>query len=928
MSFLKRIGSVRRRGTYNLSSTGSEKKRTSQALSEGTARMPSGLIQCHITLLDESSFTCEMNKYSLGSTLLDNVLTHCDIIEKDYFGLAFSDGGLMKWLDSEKPLKKQFRAGISSMVLEFRVKYYASDPVNLIEELTRYLFFRQIKKDILDNRLPCPAEAGAILSAFALQAEIGDYDPHVHLPGYVSEFRFVQHQDEAFENRVQEIHQGLRGQSNSQAEFNFLRYSRQLEFYGIEQYFARDDHGIEITLGVGADGIVVFRDMMKLSTFSWAHVLKITYSRKKFFIELRPGPEFPEYEKVIGFHMETHDASKRLWRTCIEHHAFFRMTEIKKSPQRGSPFRRSRARITRRTERQVVEASKNVARERVTIQRTPSKRYPRRPNALHEGDLTGGYRPRANTEIKRTESLRDRSRPVALNLKRVVSPDLTPRRHSDRDITPVLSSTSPTSPPYLDEGPELAGQFELGKTEEIGLTMLYFSNHIGHEEEESIEYYDELNAAEELAGQMTVDDLASEGLLLIRLNPDQEGRFGFHVKGGTDFNLPVFISKVKEDSPASQCQPPLQEGDQVLFINGMPTDNVTHFEVITSIKASLDLHPPQLAIIIRPRDMTRVDPTTEEAPKTTLSDPASLLRESIRHLKEGIHNNSLVTNFDRLYRKKPGMLIIASKLPQNLSKNRFRDITAYDVTRVNLLDGPVDYINANYITMDIPSTGQVIKYIATQGPMQNTCIDFWQMVWEQGCSLIVMLTDVVEEGKVKCCRYWPDQGTSTEYGPFEIYCDSDRMDGLCSTRRFILRNNKMKEHREVIQLQFLDWPEHNIPRTKADFLRFVRRLHSYREGMNDPIVVHCSGGIDRTGVLIAMETALSKMEIVEPLYPLEIVRIMRDQRGMMLPAVNQYRFFCECIIQAYEGMYMYMCKGSSCYMNNIVSLMSSSYKLL
>ena len=87
---------------------------------------------------------------------------------------------------------------------------------------------------------------------------------------------FIYTQDEAFENRVQEIHQGLRGQSNSQAEFNFLRYSRQLEFYGIEQYFARDDHGIEITLGVGADGIVVFRDMTKLSTFSW---LALVYNK-------------------------------------------------------------------------------------------------------------------------------------------------------------------------------------------------------------------------------------------------------------------------------------------------------------------------------------------------------------------------------------------------------------------------------------------------------------------------------------------------------------------------------------------------------------------------------------------------------------------------------------------------------------------------
>ena len=108
------------------------------------------------------------------------------------------------------------------------------------------------------------------------------------------------------------------------------------------------------------------------------------------------------------------------------------------------------------------------------------------------------------------------------------------------------------------------------------------------------------------------------------------------------------------------------------------------------------------------------------------------------------------------------MLTIASKLPQNLSKNRFRDITAYDVIRVHLLDGPVDYINANYVNMEISSAGQVNRYIATQGPMQNTCIDFWQMVWEQDCSLIVMLTETIDKKKVVCCRYWPDKGLSTE----------------------------------------------------------------------------------------------------------------------------------------------------------------------
>ncbi|XP_019850847.1 PREDICTED: tyrosine-protein phosphatase non-receptor type 4-like [Amphimedon queenslandica] len=907
MAFLKRIPSVRKKNSYRLAAVSPTDRPSSQSVSESAAaKLSSGLIQCHITLLDDSMFTCDLNKHSLGSTLLDEVYAHADIIERDYFGLSYSENGYNKWLQSDKPLKKQFKGGSCSVVLELRVKFYTSDPVFLVEELTRYLFFRQIKKDLLENRLICPTEAAAILSAFALQAELGDYDPVGHPPGYVSEFRFISNQDEVFEKRVSEIHQEIRGQTTSEAEYNFLQYARQLEFYGVEQYPAADDRGVSISLGVCSHGIVVFKDLLKLNTFTWPQVLKITYSKKKFYIELRKTMEMDE--RVVGFHMDNHEASKRLWVACIEHHAFFRMSEVSKGPQRGSPFRKSKVKITRKTEKQVVEASKSIARDGQRIRRTPSKRYPKRSPLV--GDNDDLMRRRANTEIRRTGSLRDYGggRPV-VEVRRGQSPsELTPRRLSaTREHTPAMSS--PRSPLSEAEDDFTAAdflQFQLGETEESGFTTLQISDrHNHHHDKEVGEYYDESNAAEEFANQMTIDDLASEGFLMIRLNPDSEGRFGFHVKGGLDLNLPVFVSKVKEDSPASQCQPPLEEGDQVLFVNGMSTDTATHIEVITAIKSSLDRQPPQLVLIIKPRDLSRVDPTAsgDSAPQFS-SDPHTLLRESMVSLKESVLNGSVLVSFDRLYRKKPGMLTIASKLPQNLSKNRYRDITAYDITRVHLLDGPVDYINANYVNMDIPSTCQVVRYIVTQGPMQNTCIDFWQMVWEQGCGFIVMLTDIMEEGKVKCCRYWPDQGNSTEYGPFQIYCESDRKDNLCCTRHFVLKNNRTKEEKPIIHLQFLDWSESNVPLVKADFLRFIRRLHTLRHGMEDPLVVHCSGGIDRSGIFVAMETALTKIEIVEAFNPLEIVRMMRDQRGMMLPALNQYKFFCDCIVQAYEEDYI------------------------
>lgn len=62
-------------------------------------------------------------------------------------------------------------------------------------------------------------------------------------------------------------------------------------------------------------------------------------------------------------------------------------------------------------------------------------------------------------------------------------------------------------------------------------------------------------------------------------------------------------------------------------------------------------------------------------------------------------------------------------------------------------------------------------------------------------------------------------------------------------------------------------------------------IHQYISAANPPIIVHCSSGIGRTGVLILMDTALALMDSKEPVYPLDIVQAMRDQRACMVQNV-------------------------------------------
>jgi len=277
------------------------------------------------------------------------------------------------------------------------------------------------------------------------------------------------------------------------------------------------------------------------------------------------------------------------------------------------------------------------------------------------------------------------------------------------------------------------------------------------------------------------------------------------------------------------------------------------------------------------------------------------LAQSLLFIKDALDADSIGRQFEQLYRKRPGMSMEDSHLSANLRKNRYRDVRPYDATRVRLERAPSgDYINANYVNMEIPSTGIVNRYIATQGPLAHTSGDFWYMVWEQSANTIVMLTTVVEKGRVKCHQYWPARKESVEYGQLQITNVSERADRYCHYRELSIRNKMTREERRVTQIQYTAWPDHGVPENPDHFIDFVDEVRRMRNGSLDPIIVHCSAGIGRTGVLILMETAACLIESNEPVYALDIVRTMRDQRAMLIQTVEQYKFVCSCILRAYS----------------------------
>ncbi|KAF0045386.1 hypothetical protein F2P81_001915 [Scophthalmus maximus] len=406
--------------------------------------------------------------------------------------------------------------------------------------------------------------------------------------------------------------------------------------------------------------------------------------------------------------------------------------------------------------------------------------------------------------------------------------------------------------------------------------------------------------------------LGDGDLMLICIAPDHEGKFGFNVKGGVDQKMPLAISNVKPDSPAGRCEPKLLEGDLVVLINGRDISEHTHDQVVMFIRASRESHSRQLALLIRRKGPGRVAPLLQLPPALTFtgqsqgdkvqspgqSERVTTLEESMRQLERGIQSGTLCFHFENLYRRKPGLSLNCARLPENMDQNRYKDVLPYDACRV-VLQGQEDYINASHITVAPPVSGVCLRYVAAQGPLPQTCTHFWQTVWEQQTHTIIMLTTLTERGRTKCHQYWPHPPEVKDYGHMRVKCHSEECNLAYVMRQFTLTHTQRSEERAVTHLQYVAWPDHGVPDDPSDFLLFISSVRERRRG-EEPLMVHCSAGIGRTGVLITMETALTLLDDSRPVFPLEIVRTLRDQRAMMVQTTCQFQFVCEAILRVYK----------------------------
>ncbi|XP_029414023.1 band 4.1-like protein 2 isoform X2 [Nannospalax galili] len=332
-------------------------------------------VQCRVILLDGTEYSCDLEKCAKGQVLFDKVCEHLNLLEKDYFGLLFQENPEQKnWLDPAKEIKRQLRN--LPWLFTFNVKFYPPDPSQLTEDITRYFLCLQLRQDIASGRLPCSFVTHALLGSYTLQAELGDYDPEEHGSIDLSDFQFAPTQTKELEEKVAELHKTHRGLSPAQADSQFLENAKRLSMYGVDLHHAKDSEGVDIKLGVCANGLLIYKDRLRINRFAWPKILKISYKRSNFYIKVRPA-ELEQFESTIGFKLPNHRAAKRLWKVCVEHHTFYRLVSPEQPPKAKFLTLGSKFRYSGRTQAQTRQASTLIDRPAPHFERASSKRVSR-----------------------------------------------------------------------------------------------------------------------------------------------------------------------------------------------------------------------------------------------------------------------------------------------------------------------------------------------------------------------------------------------------------------------------------------------------------------------------------------------------------------------------------------------------------------------
>ncbi|KAF3821183.1 hypothetical protein GH733_011336, partial [Mirounga leonina] len=359
-----------------------------------------------------------------------------------------------------------------------------------------------------------------------LIGHFGDYNSSIHHPGYLSDSHFIPDQNDDFLMKVESLHEQHSGLKQSEAESCFINIARTLDFYGVELHSGRDLHNLELMIGIASAGIAVYRKYICTSFYPWVNILKISFKRKKFFIHQRQK-QTESREHIVAFNMLNYRSCKNLWKSCVEHHTFFQAKKLlpqeknvlsqywtmgSRNPKKRSPRLRHEIRKPRHS------SADNLANEMTYITETEDVFY------TYKGSLSP----------KDSES--------------EVSQNRSPHRESLSENNPAQSCLTQKSSSSVSPSSNAPGSCSPDGVDQQFLEDFHRVTK-GGSTEDSSQYYCDKN------------DNGDGYLVLIRITPDEDGKFGFNLKGGVDQKMPLVVSRINPESPETdlpECSYPCQ----------------------------------------------------------------------------------------------------------------------------------------------------------------------------------------------------------------------------------------------------------------------------------------------------------------------------------------------------------------------------------
>ncbi|KAJ7372882.1 Tyrosine-protein phosphatase non-receptor type 21 [Desmophyllum pertusum] len=751
-----------------------------------------------VEIPDKSCIEVTLSKDAIGLECLENVAKQLGLEEVGYFGLCYkTKKGYEWWVVLEKPIKKQLEQHAASSVglcinLKFKIHFFVagSSWLKLQDKLTRNFYYLQLKGKILEGSLSCEKNNAVLLASYSAQAELGDYDAESYASFVENHNIFplnvtaAVHSKETLEQQVINLYQHHRGMTSEEAQLEYITITQQLEGYGDEYYPAKglllpgltsiawlkDKDGFIILVGASFLGIVVRHPHgLPPAYFRWPDIVRISHNKKYFCIEST------KTFNTIQFEMDDAPTAKYAWRMFVAHHQFCRL---------------------------------NLSRSSIRASNTKHQSNTIKPVKHELSEKTGVVTSNGgNSSCSSSRSVKGLDNPVFSEQDDCTLPDES-RCIQEKDMVDSVSHDSSSS----------NNRYTLPRPQSLNLSSIdNRHDFLLHDDlctsQNSLDHNPGLHC-QGLFNSAAVTHEVGSSLSMDSGNP--HGTQSLESLDDRNHNTPNTSSASQACSVSTLISRPARPVS--LNLEQLAADNSSEATGRTSGYS------------------TSNDSDLEEGRELDFDpeDEVPLSRQTqLEELEKIFNEGQVFTEFQKVERRSEKLTIASAQCGGNVEKNRYRDVVPYEETRVHLNprnnSSGSDYINADFVKLDVGT--RTYRYIATQGPMENTAADFWQMVWEQNVRIIVAATDDKINSKSACYPYWPEDlyGSRKSFDSFDVETVSIQNTMPYKVRTLSLQQASSKQRRIICHLHFTDWPDHGVPQDPKNFLEFLDELESARQ---------------------------------------------------------------------------------------------------